>query len=577
MGDRVAGKAPPRAVERLGALDPGRAALVLLAAAMAVSVVLLLWLQRGTTFMSDEWSWVATGGLGDFEELLRPINDHVLFIPLLLAKLFTALWGLSLVPFQIAQLAGVVGCSAAVYLFARSRIGPLAALAPALVPLFLGTTTSVLLQPLLGVQAIWPIAFGVGALVAVERGDRVGDVTACLLLFLSLATFSAGIAFLAGVGVAILLSEERWRRTWVWAAPLVVFAGVRLWALQFSTGAGPELSNVPALPLYLVDSIAAAATSLFGREELVGKGPGAGLFVYGFSLDMAMKALFFAAIEAAAIVYAVRRVLRRRPVPVTLWSTLAVLLTLWLTQGLALSEIRMPGENRYLFAGAVLLVLLMVEIARGVRLGPFGLAALAAVGLVGIAGNAPRFREGRDGVEFHAPRNRAYLGVIELEGERGNSEFNPAADTPDAAPQGALSITAGAYLEMADRYGGIGYSPQEILAQDEEIRHGADEVSARFMQLQLSELPQLPSRGCRRLPPDPAGELTELPRGGAVIETDNASTVALRRFAERPVVRIGNVGSGRATALRVPADAAPEPWELWVIDTAPVTLCPLAD
>ena len=574
--DHVAGKAPPRAIERVEALDPSRVALVLLALAMAASAALLLWLQRDTTFMSDEWSWVATGGLGSLGDTLHPINDHVLLIPLLLAKAFLAIWGMSLVPFQIAQIAGVLACSGAVYVFSRRRIGPVLALAPAMVPLFLGTTTSVLLQPLLGVQAIYPLAFGIGALVAVERQDRAGDIAACVLLVLSLATFSSGLAFLVGVAVAVLLSDGRRQRSWVWLVPLLLFGAVRVWALQFSTGTGPELSNIPSLPFYFVDSLAAAATSLFGREELVGKGPGSTLFISGFSLDLAMKTLFFAAIEVAAIVFAARRLMRRRPIPVTLWSTLAVLTTLWATQGLALAENRMPGENRYLFAGAVLLVLLAVEVARDARLSRLGIVAVLAVTLVGIAGNAPRFREGRDGVEFHAPRNRAYTGVMELEGNRGNPEFNPAGDTPVAAPAGALSITAGAYLEMAERFGAIGYSPAKILAQNEEIRHGSDEVAVRYMELGLADAPALPRQGCTRLAPDPAGELVNLRRGGVVLESDTATTVALRRFADRPVVRIGNVRAGRPAEIRIPGDGAKPPWELWAVERAAVTICPLA-
>jgi hypothetical protein len=574
--EHLAGKAPARAVGRVEELDPSRVALVLLALAMAASAALILWLERGTTFMSDEWSWAVASGLGSFEDLFKPINQHLLLIPLSLAKAFLSIWGMSLVPFQIAQLAGVIGCSAALYLYSRPRIGPLAALAPAMVPLFMGTATSVLLQPLLGVQAIYPLAFGIGALVAVERGDRAGDIAACVLLTLSLASFSSGVAFLAGVAVFVLLSEDRRRRSWVWLVPLLLFAAVRIWGMQFHSGEGPQLSNVPALPFYFVDSLAAVATSLFGRGEIVGKGPGASLFVFGFSLDDATKTLFFAAVEAAVIAFAARRVWRRRPVPAALWAAIAALVTLWVSQGLAVGEARMPGENRYLLQGAVLVVLVAVEVARGARLSRLGLGALLAVVLVGIAGNLPRFREGRDAIVYHAPRNLAYTGVMELGRESGDPEFVPVVETPIAAPAGALGISAGDYLELADRYGAIGYSPREILEQDEEIRHGADEVAVSYLGLAATEAPALPRRGCTRLAPAPAGEVVNLPPGGVLLRSDTASTVALRRFADRPVVRIGNVRAGRPAELRVPADSSPLPWELWVVEEAAVTVCPLA-
>lgn len=570
------GKAPRPAEERTGALDSNRLGLVVLGAAMVASATLLLWLERGITFMVDEWSWVNRAATGSPVELLHPINQHLLLVPLLTAKGLLAAWGMSLVPFELAQIAGILACSGVVYAFSRRRVGPILALAPAMVPLFLGSSYSVLMQTLLGVQGIYVLVFGIGALLAIERNTRGGDVAACALLTLALASFSSGLAFVAGVAVAVLLSDDRLRRSYVWVVPLLLYVAYRLWALQFGSGGGPQLANVPALPFYFVDSIAASATALFGREALVGKGPGASLFVSGFDLDQAMAALFFAALEVGAIVFAARRLVRRGPIPVTLWSTLAVPIALWLTQGLVLDSVRMPGENRYLYAGAVVLTLAAVELARNVRLSRLGVAAVLGLTALAIAGNAPRLEEGRAGIAYHAIRARAYTGVMDLDGRHApDPSYIPADDLDLGAGAGALWITVGGYLELSERYGPFGDSPRQIMEEDEEIRHGADLVAVSMLGLRLTPAAALPDRGCFRAAPAAAGELVVLPRGGAVLHASGETPVELRRFAGREAVPLGELAANRPARLAVPADRA-RPWELWARRPVALTVCPLS-
>jgi len=557
-------------------LDPKRVGLVVLGAAMTVSAVLLLWLERGIVFMVDEWSWAATASEGSLVDLLHPINQHLLLVPLSIAKGSLALWGMSLVPFELAQIAGVLACSGVVYVFSRRRVGPILALAPAMVPLFLGSSYSVLMQTLLGVQGIYVLVFGIGALLAIERNTKGGDIAACALLILALASFSSGLAFVVGVAVAVLLSENRLQRSYVWVVPLLLYGAYRIWALQFGTDGGPQMANVPALPFYFADSVAASATALFGREALVGKGPGASLFVSGFDLDQAMAALFFAALEVGAIVFAARRLARRGPIPVTLWSTLAVPIALWSTQGIVLDSIRMPGENRYLFASAVVLTLVVVELARNVRLSRLGVAAVLGLTAIAIAGNVPRLEEGRASIAYHAPRARAYTGVMDLDGRYAPDPFYiPAADPDLGAGAGALWVTVGGYLELSERYGPFGDSPRQITERSEEIRHGADLVAASMLDLRLAPAARLPDRGCFRAVPAPAGELVVLPRGGAVLHASGDTPVELRRFAARGAVPLGELAANRPAQLAIPADRA-RPWELWARRPVTLTVCPLS-
>jgi hypothetical protein len=563
------------AVKRLDRLDSKRVGLVALILAMVASVALLLWLERGALFASDEWSWIYISGTGSFLDTLHPINQHLMVAPLLLFKAFLALWGVAFLPFKLAEIVGVLACSWLVYVFSRRRIGPILALAPAMMPLFFGTATSIILQPLIGVQLIYSISAGLAALIAVENDKRGWDIAAAALLTLSVASYSSGLAFLAGVTVAILLDSGRARRAYVFLVPLALYVGVRIWALQFGTGGSPSISNLPTLPLYFVDSLAATATSLFGRESIVGPGPATSLVVGGFSLEEATAAVVFATLEVAVIVYAARRLYRRGSFPPTLWSTLTVLVVLWTLQGLVVTQGRTPGENRYLYSGAVVLLLVVVEAARGARLSRIGVAIVLALAAAGIVGNLPRFREGRDGIVYHSTRGRAYTAAMELAGANADPAFDPVAATPNVATAGVLNFSVGQHLELTERYGSFAYSLPELMEQSEEVRHGTDVVAARMLHLHLARATVSGNRGCSHLGRRSVGELFELPRGGAVLRAGGDTPVSLRRFADRAVVPIGNLRANQPAELRIPADRAKLPWELWASESVPLTICPL--
>ena len=89
--------------------------------------------------------------------------------------------------------------------------GELPALAPALVLLFFGSSWQMIITGL-GFNVVFSVAMGLGALLALERGDRIGDLLACGLLLVSVATLSIGLAFLVGVATSVLLGSDRRRR-----------------------------------------------------------------------------------------------------------------------------------------------------------------------------------------------------------------------------------------------------------------------------------------------------------------------------------------------------------------------------
>jgi hypothetical protein len=442
-----------------------------------------------------------------------------------------------------------------------------------MVPMYLGTATVILLQPLIGLQVLYSIAFGVGALVAFDRGSRRGDITACLLVVLSLASFSIGIAFLAGVSVAVLLSPDRARRAFVFLVPALLYGAWRLWANKYGTSGGPELANVPAVPFYYTDSIATTTTALFGLSPLIGAGPGTSLFLEGFRFEQATISFVFTAIEVAFIVLAARRLGRDRPISAMFWATLAVLLALWTIQGLVIVAGRTPGEARYIYPGAIAMALVVCEAARRIRFSPLAVTVILSLTAVGVIGNLPRFNNGRNLIENLAPRTLAYTGLMDLVGTKNaDPEYIVSYDTPNAEGAGALSIPVSAYHEISARSGPLGDSPAEILELPDDIRAGADEVIIRMLQLKLTPSAAPPSRNCLELSPRTAANGVRVPPGGAVLRASGATPVLLRRFAEDAHIVVGRLRAGRPAVLRIPPDR--ETGRIpWVLETRrPVSL-----
>ncbi len=151
-----------------------------------------------------------------------------------------------------------LSCAAVVFEFARRRIGHAALLLG--VPIaFFGSGWEYELQGVnFGFTA--SIALGIGALLALDTGDRRGDAMACALLVLGLAFSEFSAMFAVGIAVAMLVFDQGLRRAWVWAVPLLLYG---VWWLSYyePVAAGQDLIKVPK---FAADMAASAAGSLFG-------------------------------------------------------------------------------------------------------------------------------------------------------------------------------------------------------------------------------------------------------------------------------------------------------------------------
>ncbi|MGH2591095.1 MAG: hypothetical protein ACRDGW_09910, partial [Actinomycetota bacterium] len=469
-----------------------------LAVAMASAVGLILYLNRGTTFNIDELNWAFDSpelGPGD---VLDPYNGHLIAVTRFLYKAILETLGVGYLPFRILGALTVALCGGLFFAVARLRVGALPALAPTLVLLFFGSAGTFVVAPL-GFNILFSIAAGLAAVLALERGDTRGDIAACALIILSVATFSTGLAFLVGVAISVLLRADRWRRAWIFLIPLALYAVWWLWSLaQPGSAQGAiKLSNALLIPSYVADSLAAALAAIAGLDYDFGGAASSGVIALDWGLVLAVPAV-------AALILRIRRVGMSR----SLWASLGTVLVFWALGALAFSIFRPPETARYVYMGAVGALLVATDAARGARFSRFGVAALFAAAAFSLATNLALMRDSGAAIRDFADRARAEFTAIELARDR----VDPGFVTPSAL-QSELRLTprpASDFLAMIDRYGSPGFSVAELGGQSEDVRENADRILANALELRLE-----PSRGAGADCRGQRGAI-ELAPGGAV-------------------------------------------------------------
>ena len=267
-------------------------------------------------------------------------------------------------------------CVALLFAYARRRVGDRARArrgAAAAVP-----------RLRLAVDILWPfqigflgsLAAGLGALLALDREDRRGDVVAAVLL---------------GVALASRRSASRcWRRRWSSCS-----ARARARAAWWVVGA--PLALYAALVRRLPLARRLGGRRDHGRQHLrharatwPRRRPAPPARCFG--LDPDWGRILIVGVVAAVVVAGRDAAARRRP-----WrlAVLAVLpLAFWSLTAATRASINEPATSRYLYPGALFLLLLAVEAARGRRATPPLLAVLAVLLLGATVANVGLLRDG---------------------------------------------------------------------------------------------------------------------------------------------------------------------------------------
>ncbi len=548
---------------------------IALGVAMALSAALILATTAGESFGIDEMFYlgrlvedsgrvVAYDSLS-LEYLFGPYNGHLQLGGKLIYEVTFALFGANYTAFVLVNIAALCASVGLVFELARRRVGPLTALAPCVLLLFLGFAREVLLWPF-DVHTLAAIALGLGAILALEREDRRGDILASVLITLSVFTIEVGLAILVGIVVLVLWRPDRLRRAWIFLLPAALYAAWWIWARKFDQEQSTlDPTNVSLIGETVFHSAAAVLGALTGTNPVIPA-------TYITEVTWFGKAL--AVLGAAAIV--VR--LRLGAVPRALWAWLAVLLFYWVTMGAAAR----PAEgSRYVFFGAVAVLLVATEAMSG-RIGKRVTAAVFVIVALALPANIAQLRSGHDTDVLHrdAEVSKAEFAMLELAGERVDPDYIASSDPNVAAVGGGLfiGVPAGAYLSSVERNGSPAFTLEELRAQSEELRRIADVTLAAAIGLEAEVIQ--PPAGAERCP------VVSPARGQATISfplrpgqtafgpaSGRAVTVGLQRFADEQSGTLEKVPPEAWRRLEIPRDAAPEQWQA-VID-APLRVCPV--
>jgi hypothetical protein len=546
-----------------------RHAVLVLCALLAVSGALLMYMGRGLTFFYDEWEWILNDYGGGVHWMLLAHVGNISFWPAAIYKVWFHLIGLNhYAVFRLQVVVLHLICGTLVYVMAARRIPRLPALLAATLILFLGAAWEDLLW---GFQVgyLLSVSGGLAALVLLEGKPRPGrDLAAMSCLVISAGSSSLGVPIMVGVAVELVRTQAGRRRLWVVLVPAALYA---LWYLTHGTNQVTEESLIKA-PGFAEDLAAAAFGGLVGRGLEWGR-----------------------PLAVAGVLVLLYGLVRRPPLTPRLGGLLAAAIGLWAVIAAARSTISIPEESRYIYLGAVLIVLVGVELLRGVTIPPRA-SALATVIVAGcVLTGLTLLHIGATRLRPVSKTVTAELGALEVAAAYAPPEYRP-------DPMHAPPVFAGLYLHTVHSIGSTpADTPAQILASEAPARAAAEAVVLALETPRLRPLASLPlapapapapalasveravrapRAGCVHLTPQPGGPMNAtliLPASGVAIRDEGPAptSFALKRFGEAFVSPPIHIAPRSAGVLSMPVDPddARVPWQLQVVSRSPLTLC----
>ena len=567
----------------LARVDPRLLGKVAFSAAALASAAYVLWLGRGQTLILDEWSYLLDSRSWSPAKLLEPHNGHLILFPTLVLKLMYETVGIaSHLPYQLLAVLLNTLIAALVYVFARRSVGPLVALVPAILILFCGAgwdafVTGYQLPNLFGMAA------GLLAVLFVRREDLRGDVLTCLALSLSLASFSVGVAFAAGIAVALLLRgrDAALRRAWVVLVPGILYAAWFVWATRFG-GAEVTAHNVGALLSGMLDQLAAVSSGLTGLAAT----PGGGDLAAAAARPKWGPTLVVLAIVGVALA------LRGRRPSSSFVVALTVLLVYLATIALALGGSRVPDASRYVYLGSVLTLLVLVEAVHGMRPTKGWAIGLMIALAFSLLANGMLMGEGGKVVRLESATNRAQLGALEIARDRAPGDFIVESGEQTTMSNPDMLFDARAYFDVTKSFGSPAYSEDELEGAPEQAREVADLLLARALPVSVRG-DFHPTAGA----PIAVHEGHFARRsGGCVVLGPKSNSEALVTFTvpsrglsysvaatEQPELKLRRFGEGFAVVpdlplgparVAIPTDRSARAWEAELVTGSRLELCP---
>ncbi len=529
---------------------------ILLGLLMAGSGVLLFSLTAGFTFIADEWDLVLLRPGWNPETLLSPFHEHIVIAPALIFKLLQSIFGMgSPRPMQVASIGTFLATALLLFVWLRSRVGDWAALIGAAIVLFLGAAFEDLLWAF-QIGYFGSLACGIGALIALDRDDRHGDVAASILLVASLSFSSLGMPFVAGAVIEWLTNPRSRRHRWIVpAAPLAFYA---LWWLGWGHEADSDvtLSNLPDLPGYVWDAASAGMTSMLGLATGDGSEPDQPHLIWGRIALLLVAGL------------TVWRLVKLGRIPRGVLICGAIALAFFGLAALGQNELRPPTSSRYQLPAVIFILLFAGELLRGIRIPAPALGVAAAVVAATSLSGVDLMRDQAEARwKPSAVANQVSLGAIALAKDAARPDF--------VLNLVSVSVPIERYLDEVDSSGSPGYGAEEIAGLDAAHRGLADQTLIDVEGLQLSgEGPGL-AQSCRLLPATPGTPITVYPGQVAAVSNpeNRVTTVAVSRFGDPPGFAVGSILPRSRAWLTLPADGSTRPWQVTLDGRGRVGAC----
>jgi hypothetical protein len=549
-----------------------------LAGILVAAAAVILWAGRGLAPIADQWPWILHLLDPDAETFLGPYNGHLIATTWAVYFGILETFGLpEFWTFRVVALLLHLGVAILVFVYARRRLGPWPALAPAAAIAFLGTGSDVFLSGLnLGFAGA--TAACLGALAMLDRDTRGADLAASALLVVGLASFTSAIAFTAGVFVEVLLRRDRWRRIWVPVVPTLLYVVWRqTWGEDTGLSAG-STGGILDVAQNALDVAAGAVAGLAGAQLLSPT-----LQDHFPWLDSLARLVVVLAVVALAWL-----LVRRRELSGRLANLLATGAILWVL--LALGRGEDPFRSRYVYLGAVVVVLIVVELAGGVSITSRAIARAAAIAVaVSVALNVGWMIVWGNHLRRESNAARAELAALDIAREHVAADFHP------SRAFRLKHVGARRYFRAVQEFGGSpAFSVPELRSASAVDREAADRVLVRALDLSLvrgtsprgGAPPTIESVTAPRM--DRTGSCIEIdtkgggvgldlePRfpAGVVIETAPAARlrVRARRFGDVYEAELRGPDSGRAI-LATPLGLAGDPWHLRLVSRTLTTVC----
>jgi hypothetical protein len=537
-----------------------------LASLLTVEALILLYYGRGLTFYYDEWEFILRDYGGGLHMLFLPHVGNLSVFPIINYKILFHLAGLNhYAVYRIEVIVLHLLGAALIFALSARRIGRVPALLATALILFLGAAWEDLLWAF-QVGYMLSIVCGLATWLVLEREDRRGDVAAMLCLTIAIGSSSLGIALTAGIA-AELAWRRQWSRGFVVLVPAVLYL---VWYLDYGTSQ-VTAESIRLAPGYAEDLAAAAFGGLVGRALEWGRP----LALLGF---------------LALLV----RLARPGSISPRLAGLVTAAVALWILTGLARSTIGAPESSRYIYLGAVIVVLIGVELLAGKTIGARAVGTATLLVLLCAWTGLTVMRSGAQGLWETSKTVTAELGALQLA-----SAYAPPNYQPD--PRQAPPVTAGPYLHVVRSIGSSpADTPAQIVAAIPSAKAAADSV---LLALETPKLvpttrpdyslavsaPQLVAftsatqtrhAGCIHLSPSSHSPMTAviaLPHDGIVIDDHGLAPVAmsLRRFGETFTATSDKVPASGSMAISMPpdSDSSNIPWLLQLTSSSSLAIC----